>query len=243
MKNDLTLQSAEKGHPSFAPGWFGKLPAMGDFVSRRLDDDFIRRWDEWLAQGVQSIKQSHGEQANEILLTFPIWHFMIPRRLFDEESWIGILLPSVDRVGRCFPLTIAQPLSQVMGQHALLDQTHVAPTLLATHDFLRPWVNAAIDVLDDDDVERFESRLAQSNAAVLSLAALHTPDHASSLQNLLIAIASRLATSQLAGESLWWTGSLDADAVSGSNATPARLLRWPGVPDSKLLVELLSSVA
>ena len=32
------------------PGFFGKLPAAGDFVSRRLPRDFVRFWDRWVAR-------------------------------------------------------------------------------------------------------------------------------------------------------------------------------------------------
>src|SRR5690606_36950533 len=30
------------------PGFYGKLPSRGDFVSRRLPADFIGQWDAWL---------------------------------------------------------------------------------------------------------------------------------------------------------------------------------------------------
>ena len=32
------------------PGFYGKMPATGDFVTRRLSGDFVRAWDRWLAQ-------------------------------------------------------------------------------------------------------------------------------------------------------------------------------------------------
>ncbi|MGO8543079.1 TagF domain-containing protein, partial [Rhizobium leguminosarum] len=35
--------------PSTAlPAWFGKLPGMGDFAHRRLPQDFLAAWDQWL---------------------------------------------------------------------------------------------------------------------------------------------------------------------------------------------------
>ncbi|MGS0758915.1 type VI secretion system-associated protein TagF, partial [Roseateles sp. GG27B] len=34
------------------PGWYGKLPSLGDFASRRLNPDFIEDWDVWLATGL-----------------------------------------------------------------------------------------------------------------------------------------------------------------------------------------------
>jgi len=36
------------------PGFYGKMPATGDFVTRRLPGDFVRVWDRWLAQHIAS---------------------------------------------------------------------------------------------------------------------------------------------------------------------------------------------
>ena len=30
-------------------GWFGKIPALGDFVTRHLPPSFVQPWDEWLS--------------------------------------------------------------------------------------------------------------------------------------------------------------------------------------------------
>ena len=35
---------------NMAPGWFGKLPGMGDFAHRRLPEPFRSAWDRWLQQ-------------------------------------------------------------------------------------------------------------------------------------------------------------------------------------------------
>ena len=35
-----------------APGFYGKLPARGDFIGRRLGRPFIEAWDGWLQQAV-----------------------------------------------------------------------------------------------------------------------------------------------------------------------------------------------
>ena len=33
---------------SYDTGWYGKLPASGDFATRRLPPSFIEPWDAWL---------------------------------------------------------------------------------------------------------------------------------------------------------------------------------------------------
>ena len=39
------------------PGWYGKLPSLGDFASRRLEADFIEPWDLWLGEGLQAQRE------------------------------------------------------------------------------------------------------------------------------------------------------------------------------------------
>jgi type VI secretion system protein ImpM len=43
------------------PGWYGKLPSLGDFASRRLEADFIEPWDLWLGEGLQAQRGTFGE--------------------------------------------------------------------------------------------------------------------------------------------------------------------------------------
>jgi type VI secretion system protein ImpM len=96
------------------PGWHGKLPSLGDFASRRLQPAFIEPWDEWLAQGLLALRQAHPETWLDNYLGSPSWRFLLmPGVLAGEagaRAWAGVLMPSVDRVGRYFPLTLVQPL-------------------------------------------------------------------------------------------------------------------------------------
>ena len=43
------------------PGWYGKIPSLGDFVSRRLPADFIVLWDNWLQQAIASSQTRLGD--------------------------------------------------------------------------------------------------------------------------------------------------------------------------------------
>jgi type VI secretion system protein ImpM len=103
----MTSPTAE-GHA--VPGWFGKLPSLGDFASRRLPGAFVHGWDEWLQDGLVSARDAMGEG----------WlgrqdtggrRFWLGPGVLCESSWTGLILPSADRVGRMFPLTIAAPLA------------------------------------------------------------------------------------------------------------------------------------
>jgi type VI secretion system protein ImpM len=96
------------------PGWHGKLPSLGDFASRRLDASFIEPWDGWLAAGLLALREARSEGWLEDYLGSPSWRFLLMPGVLPGEAgkqaWAGVLMPSVDRVGRYFPLTVVQPL-------------------------------------------------------------------------------------------------------------------------------------
>jgi len=88
-------------------GFYGKLPSLGDFASRRLPQDFIQPWDAWLQSSIATSKELLADQWLKCYLTSPIWRFALSPGLSGKDAWLGIVMPSVDRVGRYFPLTIA----------------------------------------------------------------------------------------------------------------------------------------
>ncbi|MGJ7504642.1 type VI secretion system-associated protein TagF [Variovorax sp. ZT5P49] len=98
------------------PGWFGKLPGMGDFAHRRLPEAFRAVWDQWLQRGMARLRDRHADWT-ERYLEAPIWCFALGRQVAGEQAWIGVLMPSVDGVGRYFPFALAMELDQsVSGQ-------------------------------------------------------------------------------------------------------------------------------
>lgn len=92
------------------PGWYGKIPALGDFASRRLPSEFITVWDAWLQHGMAASRANLGERWLDIYLTSPIWRFALLPGVIGQQAWSGLMMPSVDKVGRHFPLTLALPL-------------------------------------------------------------------------------------------------------------------------------------
>ncbi|WP_460417416.1 type VI secretion system-associated protein TagF [Pseudomonas sp. microsymbiont 2] len=91
-------------------GFYGKLASRGDFVSRGLPQTFIQPWDQWLAAGMQASQQALGERWLEAYLVSPLWRFALAPGVCGPDAVVGVLMPSIDRVGRYFPLTVAQVL-------------------------------------------------------------------------------------------------------------------------------------
>jgi type VI secretion system protein ImpM len=97
--------------PAGGIGIYGKLPGYGDFLTRNLPSDFLQLWDEWLQLYVSVSKKQIGENWLEYYLTSPIWRFVLSSGAIDSQCWAGLIMPSVDRVGRYFPFSLVLPLS------------------------------------------------------------------------------------------------------------------------------------
>src|SRR5262245_9131785 len=106
-------------------GFHGKVPARGDFVTRNLPHSFVAPWDDWLQAGLAASREHLGEGWLPVYLESPVWRFVLDAGVCGPESWAGVLMPSVDRVGRYFPLTIAEPLPA--GAHPLVTAVTAAP--------------------------------------------------------------------------------------------------------------------
>jgi type VI secretion system protein ImpM len=88
-------------------GLFGKLPARGDFVRENLPRDFTDSWDSWWQRGLADTQGRWGEEWYAAWLEAPVWRFVLPPGLCGKSGVLGLWLPSVDKVGRYSPLTIA----------------------------------------------------------------------------------------------------------------------------------------
>lgn len=149
------------------PGFYGKLPSHGDFLQRGVSDDFVNQWDAWLQDGMARSRSELGEQAwLDVFLTSPLWRFALASGVVGGPVWAGILLPSVDRVGRYFPLTIVAELPPAVLPFELA---------VAGNGWFDWAETLARRTLEDElvDLDRLESELRESDAL---LAAVRPPE-------------------------------------------------------------------
>jgi type VI secretion system protein ImpM len=86
---------------------FGKLPSLGDFVSRGLDLAQRDAIDQWLTHEMASAKEYYSLDFEERYDTAPAWNFV---DCDPEGLWSGgALCASTDRAGRRYPLMLAAP--------------------------------------------------------------------------------------------------------------------------------------
>lgn len=222
--------------PPESPGFFGKVPEFSDFLSRRLPRSFLEPWDAWLQQGIVSSRERLGVSWLDTYLTSPLWRFLLAPGVCGPVAWAGVLMPSVDRVGRHFPLTVSADLPVDIG---------LLPMLAETTWFER-LEQLALSSLDEPfDLEAFDLQLQQLRPA-LTLSVLANKmkgthnDTVSwcfglapgaSVMQSFPAIAESLLDGWLERQTFWWT--------SGSEKVRPCMLTYRGLPNSAAFAALL----
>ena len=175
------------------PGWYGKLPALGDFASRRLAPEWIAHWDGWLAAGMHKLREAAPDTWLENYLASPAWRFaLLPGAMADDGGLrVGVLVPSVDRVGRYFPLVVVSaPLPRPV------DGAQVA----ALWQWAGQLEEIAVQALQDDwTADTLDAALANAPTPVLNAAI-------SALPPALAGLLGQAAWDGLQGCSLWLHG-------------------------------------
>jgi type VI secretion system protein ImpM len=148
----LTSPQSSSGCYAVEVGLFGKLPSHGDFLRRRASDAFVSIWDAWLQDCMAASRSALSDSWLDIYLTSPAWRFAGAAGACGPAPVVGLMVPSVDRVGRYFPLTIVAELPDYV-------------SLITVAREAAPFFDAAerlvIDTLASDpvDFEGFDERV------------------------------------------------------------------------------------
>ena len=86
-------------------GLFGKLPAKRDFIATMAPRRFLDAWEPWLQTSLAASRYALGAGWGDYYNRAPLWRFWLGPALFGEAT-VGVLMASVDGVGRAFPLTL-----------------------------------------------------------------------------------------------------------------------------------------
>lgn len=87
-------------------GWFGKLPAVGDFAGRGLSVTLRESVGGWCEDGMKALVDRGGVDWREAYLVSPVWHFVMNAGIWHDGALTGCFAPSIDRIGRCSPLIV-----------------------------------------------------------------------------------------------------------------------------------------
>lgn len=84
-------------------GLFGKLPLKRDFIAHEIRQDVLAPLEIWLQTAVAASRSELGRNWEELYLVAPIWRLWIGAGVLGANC-AGALMPSVDGIGRFFPL-------------------------------------------------------------------------------------------------------------------------------------------
>lgn len=88
-------------------GFWGKMPAHGDFVRRGWSDATVAALDGWLSPALASCRSVLGEEGFAAAMrSSPLWHGFLPAGVAGPVPLRLVMAPSVDRAGRLFPLLL-----------------------------------------------------------------------------------------------------------------------------------------
>lgn len=220
--------------PGDTAGWYGKLPMLGDFAHRRLPLEFVNACDAWLSTGIAASRESLGATWLDTYLSAPLWCFAWSPQVVNASWWFGVMMPSVDAVGRYFPLVLA-----FSAAHAPTEP----PQLAQWAQWYEHACECALQTLHDQ---------ATLDAFEVALQALGVPSAAAPLAELdsdgaewqfqptssgwpadAATLVLRTLAARVQAQSIWWPQSLRQLAVP----TPATAM--PGLPASGRFAAML----
>ena len=237
----MRLETTESPGAQPLLGYFGKVPTHGDFVRRGLPKAFLEPWDGWLQGAISASKERLSEAWLNVYLTSPVWRFALSAGVCGPAMAAGTLMPSVDAVGRYYPMTIASIFPEGRTPFHIAD----APWLSAAQE-------ATLSCLEKDfQLEAFEARLDEIGDEILGAAeaeglgvktwcppsnGLAWSMEESALDRLgsdvYPALLHTTAEARLGAYSVWWT--------DGSDNVPACLRLFEGLPSQASFSELLT---
>lgn len=134
-------------------GFYGKLPSHGDFLRRRVSDAFVGVWDGWLQECLAASRSALADRWLDVYLTSPVWRFACAAGACGSAPVVGVMAPSVDRVGRYFPLTLVAELPP--------DTPTLLASVLGANGFFDGAERLVIETLERDtiDLETFDEQL------------------------------------------------------------------------------------
>ncbi|MCV2869186.1 type VI secretion system-associated protein TagF [Defluviimonas sp. WL0002] len=206
-------------------GAFGKMPALGDFFRLEVAPGFVTAWDGWLQNAILAARDRLGDAWHDCYMSAPIWRFTLSPGLAGGNPTIGVLMPSVDRVGRQFPLTLVATLQTGMDPIA----AHFAAVPL-----FQELESLALDALDDMARDALAERLGQivwhfeAEPDRVELSPGRAVVSGSSPGGALPALAARSLARDFRAPSVW---SAETDAGP-------RLMVLEGLPDESASVGL-----
>lgn len=218
-------------------GWgvFGKLPAKRDFIALHLPREVLEPYETWVQGAMAASRNRLGQGFEDRYLVSPIWRFVLGAEILGR-SCTGAIMPSIDRVGRMFPLTILYS--------AKPGEAIAPPTIDTMGSLFEVLDDRLLGVLDEESAAVDPERLIDGlpavttrpfrpeGAAAIRRGLVWQRDAGSDEANGLESLLEEDYANAAATRSYWWT-------ASEANGSGPFLFAVEGLPEPYLYVSML----
>jgi type VI secretion system protein ImpM len=217
-------------------GLFGKLPQKRDFISFGIPPNVLNPLETWLQSAVSASRLRLGGRWEQFYLVAPLWRFWIGPEVLGAGC-AGVLMSSVDRVGRFFPLLALYT--------AAPGETVAPPPFVPQGEWFETLEARLLSVLDEAsnvDPDRLlggldppaTEEIGGNGLREFKGGALWTPGAHASAAALLPGIVEDDYRMAARSRTYWWT--------TGNEATGPMLYVTQGLPDPYFYTVMLSLV-
>ena len=215
---------------------FGKVSPKRDFVAVHAPRRVLDVWEPWIQGGMSASRQSLGDDWQPVFLKAPIWRFWLGDELCGTTV-IGAFMPSLDGIGRYFPLTVFACADE--------GETIAPPELDPQADWFTAAEDFLLSTLDHGiTYEAISSTLEQlaipaNNGAAPPPEMIALPDRMVSAMGSEQSFSERFASMRIAGHrnvyssaTFWWT--------IGGEGYPQFAVSGRRMPNPFLFTEMLT---
>ncbi len=216
---------------------YGKLPSKRDFVALSVPRAFLAAYEPWLQGGISASRLRLGERWQQAFLKAPIWRFWLGADICGAAT-AGAFMPSVDGVGRYFPLTVFSR-SEPGGSIPPPELDPQEDWFIRIEDFL---LTSLAPEVDFDTIARALDRLAPAADRLLVAppeamtrlkdGSILTPCEPGTFSGRLAQLRVEDHARAYAGSSVFWT--------LGGEGYPPLGLACKGLPDPNIFTGLLT---
>ncbi|MDH5257928.1 MAG: type VI secretion system-associated protein TagF [Gammaproteobacteria bacterium] len=210
-------------------GYFGKLPMRGDFIQRNMPVEFVHTWDNWLQSVIATSHHNLAHSWLEHYLVSPVWRYLVPQQ--SQSYQMGVMLPSVDKVGRYFPFTISTNVFPKADAPRLISKNR--DWFNTAENIALQALNESIDyeqlnaIVDELEVQNYPAELNPGRRISFRIPV----DNMTSLENALEESRQHLPAKPEFNISYWWN--------EGNQDVPGNLICCEGMPDDNIYTAML----
>ncbi len=180
----------------FKIGIYGKLPAHPDFISSEVEASVTSELYEWAQRVIHDSQNDLGDDWLSAYLVSPLWRFLLSSSPQRKTGLVGVMTPSVDAVGRYFPLFLFIEIELKRVRSAWLFQ-EISPLLKLLEE------TAILSLQKRLDIKQLKEHIAEKSIGFEPGEVTTEPASLLNFQSLVNPL-SELQLEKLE-HSLWWS--------------------------------------